>query len=109
MKKEKKEITTASSRQTEAGWHTAFCWQNYVLTAMSVLFIVTGLLLMLPEQDVRNTVCGRYAATPGPGAFDARHIRAAPVPCFIGFILMVPAIMYVPEKEEKRGGKAVEM
>ena len=108
MKKEKKE-KTACRRQSEAGWHSAFRWQNYVLTSLSVLLIVTGLLLMLPEVDIRNTVGGRYAAAPGPGAFDARRIRAAPFPCFVGFVLMVPAIMYVPKKKEKTLEKAVEV
>lgn len=58
---------------------------------------------MLPEQDVRNTVGGRYAAAPGPGAFDARRIRLAPIPCFIGFAMMIPIILMKNEsvKSEK--------
>ena len=67
-----------------------------MLTGVAVAFVVAGFLLMLPETDVRNTVGGRYAAAPGPGAFEARRIRAAPIPCFIGFVLMVPAILWVP-------------
>lgn len=81
-------------------WRCAFAWQNFLLTGVAVAFVVAGFLLMLPETDVRNTVGGRFAAAPGPGAFAARRIRAAPIPCFIGFVLMVPAIMYVPGKHE---------
>lgn len=81
-----------------------FAWQNCVLTGVALLLIITGCLLMLPESDVRNTPGGRYAPTPGPGAFDARRIRAAPIPCFLGFVLMIPAILYVPH-EQKAGEK----
>lgn len=87
MKKEKKER-----------WPSTFGWKNYALTALAVTFIVSGFLLMLPEADVRNMVGGRYAAAPGPGAFDARRIRAAPIPCLIGFVLMVPAILVKNEE-----------
>ena len=73
--------------------------QNFILAAIAVALIITGCVLMLPEKDVRNTVGGRYAATPGPGAFDARRIRLAPIPCVLGFILMVPAILYVPREK----------
>ncbi len=79
-------------------WCSAFAWQNFAITGVAVAFIVAGFLLMLPQTDVRNTVGGRFAAAPGPGAFDARRIRAAPIPCFIGFALMVPAILYVPSR-----------
>ncbi len=90
-------------------WHTAFRWQNYALTSLSVLLIVAGFVLMLPPVDIRNTVGGRYAPCPGPGAFEARRIRAAPIPCFVGFVLMVPAIMYVPRERGKGAEKASEM
>ncbi|MBR5084829.1 MAG: DUF3098 domain-containing protein [Prevotella sp.] len=82
----------------KASWYSAFARMNYVLTGIAVVLIVAGCVLMLPETDVRNTVGGRFAAAPGPGAFDARRIKVAPIPCFIGYVLMVPAIMYVPKK-----------
>ena len=71
----------------------ALGWQNFAWMGVAVAFIVTGYLMMLPESDVKNTVGGHSAAAPGPGAFDARRIRAAPIPCVIGFVLMVPAIL----------------
>ena len=84
-------------------WRCAFSWRHFALTAVALSFIVVGCILMLPEQDVRNTVGGRYAAAPGPGAFDARHIRLAPIPCFIGFAMMIPIILMKNEsvKSEK--------
>lgn len=80
----------------------AFGWLNFALIGVCVAFIVSGLLMMLPEEDVRNRVGGRYAAAPGPGAFDARRIRAAPIPCFIGFVGIIPAIMLFSPKPEKK-------
>ncbi len=73
--------------------------QNFILAAFAVVLIVTGYMLMLPETDVRNTVGGRYAASPGSGAFEARRIHWAPIPCVLGFLLMVPAILYVPREK----------
>lgn len=99
----------ASPRSSSFRWHTAFRWQNYALTSLSVLLIVAGFVLMLPPVDIRNTVGGRYAPCPGPGAFEARRIRAAPIPCFVGFVLMVPAIMYVPRERGKGAEKVSEM
>ena len=90
-------------------WRTAFAWQNYALTCIAVILIVVGFTMMLPEIDVRNTPGGRYAPAPGPGAFDARRIRAAPIPCFIGFVLMVPAIMYVPRERIKEDEKVLKV
>lgn len=100
---------SASPRPAASRWHTAFRWQNYALTSLSVLLIVAGFVLMLPPVDIRNTVGGRYAPCPGPGAFESRRIRAAPIPCFVGFVLMVPAIMYVPRERGKGAEKASEM
>ena len=96
--KKEKTVPTASDRRrptmaSEHTWRYAFGWQNFALTAVAVALIVTGYLLMLPERDVRAEYGGRYAAAPSPGAFDARRIRTAPIPCFIGFVLMIPAIM----------------
>lgn len=102
MKKNKTQTTTPTAKS--APRRSPFAWQNCVLTGVALLLIITGCLLMLPESDVRNTPGGRYAPTPGPGAFDARRIRAAPIPCFLGFVLMIPAILYVP-REQKAGEK----
>lgn len=88
---------TNHTQKAEHLWRCAFQWQHFALTGVAVVFIVTGFLLMLPPVDIRNTPGGRFAASPGPGAFEARRIRLAPIPCFIGFAMMVPTIMYVPK------------
>ena len=106
--KQKKKTTPRGTRRGES-WRCAFAWQNFALTAVAVLFMVAGFLLMLPPVDIRNTVGGRYAPSPGPGAFEVRRIRVAPVPCFVGFVLMIPAIMYVPRERRKSEEKATEM
>ena len=106
MKQKQKE--TQRLDDASSSWHTAFVWQNYALTSLALILIVAGFLLMLPPVDIRNTVGGRYAPSPGPGAFEARRIRAAPIPCFVGFVLMVPAIMYVPRESRKREENASE-
>ena len=87
--------TTGPSAQPTPPWHCHVGWPNVALTLVAVALIVTGFVLMLPPTDVKNTPGGRYAPAPGPGAFDAVRIRTAPVPCVIGFVLMVPAILYV--------------
>lgn len=93
----KKKISRKHSEEQQS-WRCAFSWRQFALTGVAVALIVAGCILMLPEVDVRNTVGGRYAAAPGPGAFAARRIRLAPIPLFIGFAMMVPVIMMKSEK-----------
>ncbi|MCR5180726.1 MAG: DUF3098 domain-containing protein [Bacteroidaceae bacterium] len=96
--KTEKKLFVKSSEPTgrKKTMRCAFGWQNFALIGVCVSFIISGLIMMLPEEDVRNRVGGRYAAAPGPGAFDARRIRAAPIPCFIGFVGIIPAILFIP-------------
>ena len=93
----KKNISREHSEEQQS-WRCAFSLRQFVLTGVAVALIVAGCILMLPEVDVRNTVGGRYAAAPGPGAFAARRIRLAPIPLFIGFAMMVPVIMMKSER-----------
>ena len=88
-------LTTQHAPQPARPWHWHVGWPNVALTLVAVALIVVGFVLMLPPIDIKNTPGGRYAPAPGPGAFDAIRIRTAPVPCVIGFVLMVPAILYV--------------
>lgn len=92
MKRQEKPTT----KQTDTRWHSAFGRWHYALTGAALACIVAGCLLMLPEKDVRNTVGGRYAAAPGPGAFAAQRIRWAPIPLFIGYAMIIPVILFVP-------------
>ncbi len=96
--KRKTDKPESKRRKADCPWRCAFAWQNFALTGVAIAFIVVGCLLMLPETDVRNTVGGRYAPSPGPGAFDVRRIKVAPIPCFIGFALMIPAILVKNER-----------
>ena len=93
----KKETDKKSLHQP--AWHSHVGWPNVLLTAVAITLITTGCMLMLPPIDIKNTPGGRYAPAPGPGAFDPIRIRMAPVPCIIGFLLMVPAILYVGKRE----------
>ena len=107
--RQKNKRTEVKNQRTEGQpWRCAFAWQNFMLTGVAVSFVVAGFLLMLPEVDVRNTVGGRYAPAPGPGTFEARRIRAAPIPCFIGFALMVPAILWVPRQRKEENNPSGE-
>lgn len=99
MKKEKKK--TNVSHDSDNRWQSVFAWQHYAMTAVAVVLIVVGFVLMLPEADVRNRPGGRFAPAPGPGAFDARRIRVAPIPCFVGFAMMPLVIMYVPHTRKR--------
>ena len=93
----KKNISRKDSDERQS-WRCAFSWRQFVLTGVAVALIVAGCILMLPEVDVRNTVGGRYAAAPGPGAFEARRIRLAPIPLFIGYVMKVESERVKSEK-----------
>lgn len=72
--------------------------KKMLFTGIALSFIIAGFILMLPEYDVRNTPGGRYAAAPGSGAFESVRIRAAPVCCLVGYMMMIPIILYVPKE-----------
>ena len=91
--KKKTDKRERERREDDSQWRCVFSWRHFALIGVALSFIVVGCILMLPETDVRNTVGGRYAPAPGPGAFDSRRIKVAPSPCFIGFAMMIPAIM----------------
>jgi len=56
---------------------------NIVLAATAIGLIITGYVLMHSE------------------IYDAQKIQVAPIFCMMGFLLMVPAILYVAKKSEK--------
>lgn len=104
----KKKETTKRERVRGAAADAPYCAftrLHFALTGLAVVLIVAGCLLMLPEADVRNRPGGRYAAAPGPGAFDARRIRLAPIPLFIGYAMMVPVIMMKVKSERVKSEK----
>jgi hypothetical protein len=66
---------------------------NFILIAIGIVIIITGLLLMSGpsstethfEQDI----------------FSNRRIVVAPFVCFVGFVFMIFAIMYKPKVLKK--------
>ena len=73
--------------------------KNYLLMALSALFILVGFILMSGGQSEDPTAFS-------PEIFSSRRIVVAPIVCLIGFFLMVYAILVKPtdrpiEKKEK--------
>jgi len=73
--------------------------KNYLLMALSALFILVGFILMSGGQSEDPTAFS-------PEIFSSRRIVVAPIVCLIGFCLMVYAILVKPtdrpiEKKEK--------
>ena len=73
--------------------------KNYLLMALSALFILVGFILMSGGQSEDPT-------TFSPEIFSSRRIVVAPIVCLIGFCLMVYAILVKPtdrpvEKKEE--------
>ncbi|MCR5820043.1 MAG: DUF3098 domain-containing protein [Bacteroidaceae bacterium] len=75
---------TASSRRPPS--HIRY--SNLFVFAVGVLFIVAGMLLMLPPKDIKSEPGGRYKPVPTEGVFAARRIRLAPFVAFLGFVIV---------------------
>ncbi|WP_455256497.1 DUF3098 domain-containing protein [Porphyromonas sp.] len=75
--------------------------KNYLLMALSALFILVGFILMSGGQSEDPTAFS-------PEIFSSRRIVVAPIVCLIGFCLMVYAILVKPtdrpieKKEEEK-------
>ena len=77
--------------------------KNYLLMALSALFILVGFILMSGGQSEDPTAFS-------PEIFSSRRIVVAPIVCLIGFCLMVYAILVKPtarpvEKKEEEGAE----
>ena len=73
--------------------------KNYLLMALSAIFILVGFILMSGGQSEDPTAFS-------PEIFSSRRIVVAPIVCLIGFCLMVYAILVKPttrpiEKKEE--------
>ena len=76
--------------------------KNYLLMALSALFILVGFILMSGGQSEDPTAFS-------PEIFSSRRIVVAPIVCLIGFCLMVYAILVKPATrpiEKKEEGEA---
>lgn len=58
----------------------------YVIFAIAISLILSGLLLMTGEGSSNEGFC--------PDIFSARRIRLAPLLCLIGYLLPIPALMW---------------
>ncbi len=78
----------------------AFTKKNYILLAIGMVIIILGFILMSgsgSEEGVFN-----------PDIFSARRIRVAPLVSLAGFIFVMYAIMYNPNRKNKEEKKGVE-
>ncbi|MBR5655890.1 MAG: DUF3098 domain-containing protein [Prevotella sp.] len=67
----------------------AFGKTNFILLAVGMVVVIIGFLLMSGG--------GSNETTYDPSIFDARHIKVAPIVCFIGFVSMIYAIIRKPK------------
>ncbi len=72
--------------------HLAFNKTNYILLAIGMLIIITGLVLMSGSGSNEEFF--------NPDIFSVRRIKVAPAVCFAGFIFIIFGIMY--HKKEKK-------
>lgn len=71
----------------------AFDKMNFILLAISMVIVIIGFVLMSGGSSTETTY--------DPSIFDARHIKVAPVVCFIGFVAMIYAIIRKPKTDEE--------
>ena len=69
----------------------AFTKTNYILTAIGMAVIIIGLLLMTGPNCTNQVF--------ETDIFSVRRIKVAPVVTLIGFITIIVAIAYKPQKE----------
>ena len=61
--------------------------KHYVVSALAVSLILSGFLLMTGEGSSNETFC--------PDIFSARRIILAPLMCLGGYLLLIPAILWL--------------
>lgn len=66
----------------------AFDKTNYILLGIAALLIIVGFVLMSGSSSTEEAF--------NPEIFSARRVKVAPLVCFVGFILMIPAILHRP-------------
>ena len=64
---------------------------NYILSAVGVIIIIAGLLLMTGPSSTETHF--------EPDIFSTRRIVVAPLVCFVGFVFMIFAIMFRGKKQ----------
>ncbi|MBP3228487.1 MAG: DUF3098 domain-containing protein [Bacteroidaceae bacterium] len=69
----------------------AFSRLNFVLLAIAMAIVVVGMVLMAGDASTAE----RF----NPSVFAAQHIKAAPLICLFGYLLMIVAIL-IPSKRK---------
>lgn len=64
----------------------AFTRKNFILLAVGMAIVILGFILMSGAGSTETHF--------DPAIFDARRIKLAPTMCFVGFVVMVVAILY---------------
>ena len=59
---------------------------HYVVSALALSLVLSGLLLMRGEGSTNETFC--------PDIFSARRITLAPLLCLAGYLMLIPAILW---------------
>lgn len=73
----------------------AFGRTNFILLALSMVIVIIGFILMGSTGSDEHSF--------NPDIFSAMHIKVAPVVCFIGFVMMIFAVVYkTKDKEEEK-------
>ena len=65
---------------------------NFILIAIGVAIIITGLLLMTGPSSTETYF--------EPDIYSTRRIVGAPSVCFVGFVFMIFAIMFRPKNRK---------
>lgn len=84
----KTKFTATSARKEEF----ALGKTNYILIAIAFALVVIGFLLMLGGSTTDESF--------NPDIFSTRRIAIGPTIAFLGFVCIVPAILYRPKKKE---------
>lgn len=59
---------------------------HYIVSALALSLVLSGLLLMTGEGSTNDTFC--------PDIFSTRRITLAPLMCLVGYLLLIPAILW---------------
>ena len=82
----KTKVSNSNARRLPANERMPLGKTNFVMIGISLLLIVIGFWLMTGSSNTGKEF--NYAI------FESRRLVAAPIVTFLGFLLMVPAIMF---------------
>jgi uncharacterized membrane protein len=79
----------------------AFTRKNFILLAIGMAIVIFGFILMAGPGSTETHF--------DPTIFDARRIKLAPAMCFVGFVMIVVAILYPSKPKDNEGGTGNDM